>query len=58
MGYVFSREAPGTLVGVHDQSWWWPEQVSIEQWISEIESNPVFRACLELDGWTWEGFSD
>jgi hypothetical protein len=58
LGYVFSCPAPATLVGVHEQSWWWPERSSLEEWFREVESNPVFCACLELDTWTWQGLSD
>lgn len=32
--------------------------VTLDAWFEELEATPVFRECLGLDGWTWEGFSD
>jgi hypothetical protein len=58
VGYALSRAAPDALVGVDDKNWWWPERLTLDAWFEEVEANPVFRECLALDGWTWEGFSD
>ena len=58
VGYALSRPAPDFLVGVADQNWWWAERLTLDAWFDEVEANPVFRECLALDGWTWEGFSD
>ena len=57
-GYVFSRAAPDALIGVADRNWWWAERLTLDAWFDEVEANPVFRQCLALDSWTWEGFSD
>jgi hypothetical protein len=58
VGYAFSRGAPDSLVGVSDQNWWWAERRTLDEWLEEVEASAVFRECLALDGWTWEGFSD
>lgn len=58
VGYALSRPAPDALVGVAEQNWWWAERLTLEAWFAEVEANPVFRECLALDRWTWEGFSD
>ena len=57
-GYLFSRSSPDSLIGVADQNWWWAERLTLDAWFEEVEANPVFRECLALDAWSWEGFSD
>jgi hypothetical protein len=58
VGYVLSRPAPESLIGEQDHSWWWPEDGSLDDWFAEVERRATFAACMALDGWTWEGFSD
>jgi hypothetical protein len=58
VGYVLSRDAPLSLVGADDRSWWWPEDSSLQAWFAGVEGRTVFRECMALDGWKWEGFSD
>jgi hypothetical protein len=58
VGYVLSCSAPTALVGAHDRSWWWPEQLPLEAWFAEVENRAVWRDCMAAGGWRWEGFSD
>jgi len=58
VGYAFSRRAPDSLIGVAEQIWWWEEQLTLDAWFKQAEAKPVFRECLALDSWTWEGFTD
>ena len=58
VGCSLSRRTPPELADVQESRWWWAEHGTIEQWISEVEAMPVFAACVALDGWRWEGFSD
>ena len=58
VGYVLSRPVPSSLVGIEDGKWWWAEHLTLDAWFVEVEGSAVFRQCLALDGWKWEGFSD
>lgn len=57
-GCLFSRTIPIELAQVHNENWWWLEHLTLDKWFVEVENNLIFRQCLALEGWTWEGFSD
>jgi hypothetical protein len=58
VGYAFTREAPDSLIGIAEQKWWSPGNSTLDAWFEQVEADAVFRQCLALDAWAWEGFSD
>ena len=57
-GCLFSIASPDNLLDISSSNWWWPENEPFEKWCISVETMDLFKKCVQMNHWKWEGFSE